>query len=304
MRNIFGGKCILLRLMILFFCISYQFLSVPQVSALNADQIEYMDYLMEFKYKNTNEKIHFKTRIQLEINHTGFEFPGNGTIKYTIENPMLDIRLLYIISQVLPPEFAEYFSDPESAEYLLTYYHNRTESPDPNFNTSNSYTIFWMHEDLEYITNFISFGRVYFFNTSNPFSLAIDNIGTISHGTKRWSETFAGRFFDFHTSICFILSLDIIIGEDETYFHMYYDRATGMLMYAKFYMKEFTETGKIFSQLEIHHVSSTFPVSERFNWWILLTITFFSGIGATFSWISYVLIGNRNRKKPSRLDEI
>lgn len=304
MKNLSFRQCAYYRFLLMLLVISSSLLFIPTSSGSESDQIEYMDYLLEFKFKNSDENFDLKTRLQLEINHTGFVFPGNGTIKYTIEDAMTDSRVLYLISQVYPIEFVNYFSDPTSSDYLLTHYYNRTESPDPLFNTSKSFTIFWMHEEMDYIENFISFGRVYFFNTSSPFSLAIDDVVPISHGSKRWSETFGGRLFDTHISTCFILSIDAQIGDDRTYIHLYYDRATGMLLYGKFYVKQVTDDGKIISVMEIHHISSTFPITSSFNWWLILTIIVFSGAGAIVSWVIYNLVRNGPRKKPSRLDEI
>ena len=134
----------------------------------------------------------------MEINHTNFDFPGNGTIRYFVEDLIDDPRLLFMMNDVFPTEFINFFHNHEPNEYYQTYYTNRTESSDPNFSTGNSYTLFWMHETLDEITNFQSFGRVYFFNTSDPYSLAIDDIVTISHGTKRWSDSFAGLGYLFH----------------------------------------------------------------------------------------------------------
>ena len=288
--------------------ISFMFLCpiffLSSASGSDSDQIKQMDYLLEFTFKNNDGKSTFKTRLQLEINHTGFEFPGNGTIKYTLQDPFVDPRLLYLVSSVFPVEYVNYFTDPSSADYFQVYYFNRTESSNPNFNTTNMYTIFWMQEEQEFIDVFLKFTRLEFFNTSSPKTLPIDEIKTISHGAKRWSETFGGKLFDTQVTTCFIVSRDILIGDDETYIHVYFDRATGVLVYGKYYIKQVSSSSKNELVLEIHQISSNFELADRFNWWLLLTITVFSAVGALAGWIIYNLVRNGGRKKPSRLDEI
>lgn len=290
------------------FCV-FLVISIPnflckKIGAEEDDQIEFMEYLFEYKYKDPDEKTSFKTSIQLEINHTGFNFPGNGTIKYYVEDLIADPPLLLMISQVFPPEFVNFLINHETNEFYQTYYYNRTESNNPNFNTSSYLTPFWMHETLDEIINFQSFGRVYFFNASSPASLAIDDIVTISHGTKRWSDSYGGKLFDTYTVTCFVLSIDFYIGDDVKFAHIYYDRATGMLMYGHLYVKQVTDSGKTIGEIKIHHVSSTFPISQKINAWLFATIGVLLALGCGAGWIGYNLIKNGKKKKPSRLDQI
>ena len=290
------------------FCM-FLVISVPNIlfTTANADendQIEFMEYFFEYRYKDSEEKTSFRTSIQLEINHTGFEFPGNGTIKYYAEDLIQAPRLLLLMSQVFPSKFVNFFLNHETNEFYQTYYYNRTESNDPNFNTSNYLTPFWMHETLDEIINFQSFGRVYFFNSSSPSSLAIDDIVTISHGTKRWSDSFGGKLFDTHTVTCFVLSLDVFIGDDVTFAHIYYDRATGMLMYGHLYFKQVNESGKTIGEIKIHHVTSTFSISQKINGWLFAMIGVLLVIAFSAGWMVYSVIKNGKKKKPSRLDQI
>ncbi|MHA1112362.1 MAG: hypothetical protein ACTSRE_14800 [Promethearchaeota archaeon] len=300
-RKIRFNRFILVMIIILF-C-TPNFLITPVKGAEN-DQIKHMEYLFEFNFENADEKMKFKTTIRLEINHTNYEFPGNGTIKYYVEDLIADPLLLLMLSDVLPSEFINFLHNHEQDEYFQTYYTNRTESTSPTFNTSNSYLPFWMHESMEEITNFVNFGRVYFFNTSDPYSLAIDDIVTISHGSKLWSDSFGGRLFHTHLVTCFILSLDIIIGDDEIFAHLYYDRANGMLMFGHIYFKQVIETEKTVVELKLYHITSTFSITEKFNIWLIGTISVFIIAGCLIGWIGYTIIRNEKIRKPSRLDQI
>lgn len=291
-----------LILIILLFCRSN--FQIPSVQSQENNQIKHMEYLFEFKFRNADGKSTFKTTIHLEINHTNFEFPGNGTIKYYVEDLIDDPLLLFMMNDVFPSEFINYFHNHEQDEYYQTFYTNRTESSSSTFNNSNSYVLFWMHETMEEITNFVNFGRVYFFNTSDPYSLAIDDIVTISHGSKRWSDSFGGRLFDTHLVSCFILFFEINIGDDEVFAHMYYDRTNGMLMFGHLYFKQVTETEKTIGELKIHHISSTFALAQKFNLWLIGTICVFCIAGCFIGWIGYTIIRNGEKIKPSRLDRI
>ena len=294
-------RSILVLIMILFSTPNFL---TTHVKGADNDQIKHMEYLFEFNFENADEKIKFKTTMRLEINHTDYDFPGNGTIKYYVEDTMNHPLLVLMLSDVLPSEFIGFLQNHEEDEYFQTYYTNRTESTSPTFNTSNSYLPFWMHETMDEITNFVNFGRVYFFNTSDPYSLAIDDIVTISHGSKRWSDSFGGKLFYTHLVTCFVLSLDIIIGDDEIFAHLYYDRANGMLMFGHLYFKQVIETEKTVVELKLYHISSTFPISEKFNTWLIGTISVFLIAGCFVGWIGYTIIRNGKKSKPSRLDQI
>ncbi|MBN2155197.1 MAG: hypothetical protein JW776_04085 [Candidatus Lokiarchaeota archaeon] len=281
-----------------------QMIPICPVYADDSNQIEQMKYLFEFKFKDSEEKIQFSTNLQLDINHTGFDFPGNGTLRYYVHDPLSDVRLLLMLDQVFPTEYVNYLMYHESDEYYYSYYSNRTESTDPSVSANTSYTIFWMHETMEEITNYVNFGRVYFFNTSAPKSLVVDEIVTISHGPKRWSDTFAGKLFNPYAVTCFKLLLEVSIGDDETFVHCYYDRGTGMLMYAHMYIKRIRESERTIGELKIHHISGSFSISQSFNWWFLATIGASSLIAVAIGWMTYNFCKNDKKKHPSRLDQI
>ena len=100
------------------------------------------------------------------------------------------------------------------------------------------------------------------------------------------------------------MSLDIIIGDDETFAHLYYDRGTGMLVYGHLYFKQVTETEKTVGELKIHQISSTFLLSQQFNAWLIGTISVFIIVRCVIGWLGYTLIRNGRKIKPSRLDQI
>lgn len=290
----------MISLAILIISFSILFTSIPQAIGKSSNNSTDLTYRTSFYFKNSTLNIKINPTIDLIINHSGYEFPGNGTIHYYFSQNITQFAIINALKMFFTPNIITYIQNHTSNQYFTTFYSGRTESVDQILNVSDNdfWTYFWIAADQNSLENIQKGSYIYFFNESNPNGLGCD--GKFVIGTNNMDESHLNMWFSPTTTIAYRLSLDLSIG--STFFKIinYYDSNHGVLLRSDINFNTNNQLGDLQGDFSFLLIKSNLTLEKSFNYNFLILMFSFAAIVIIISLIAVKIIKS---KKLSRINQ-
>lgn len=298
----------ILSFIILIISFSILFTSVPQAIGTNTNSSTDLTYRTSFYFKNSTLEVKTNPTIDLIINHSGSEFPGNGTIHYYFSQNITQSAILSALKMFFTPEIINYIQNHTSNQYFTTFYSGRTESYYQNLNNSDQdfWTFFWIAADQQSLGNIQKGSYIYFFNESNPSGLGCD--GKFAIGTNSMDESLLNMWFSPTITNAYKFYLDLSVGSSNINIVNYYDSNYGVLLRSDIIFNTNDQLGNLQGDFSFQLVKSNLALEKSFNYNFLILMVSFAAIIIIISLMIVKIVRsqklNRKNQKRSRLENL